>query len=132
MDIIVTDHSVENLEAKYENKHLYTTKDYSLMCEETVIPWLQIIPNRSLAEDTEYAAFLYKEAHDIANKLVKEGFPKHINIAKIGNKLPYYHIHIVFREERDEAWPEPVWCPKILLTNKNQAVLFKNSFIETY
>lgn len=131
MDIIVTDHSVENLERLYENKHILTNEHYSIMCEETKIPWLQLIPNRSL-ENTEYAGFLYQEAYKIATDLVSKGLPKHFNVAKIGNKLPFYHIHIVFRDERDEAWPKPIWCLKNLKNSRKTADNFKQLLEETF
>jgi diadenosine tetraphosphate (Ap4A) HIT family hydrolase len=41
--------------------------------------------------------------------LRSEGFGEHYNIAKIGNKLPYYHIHLVMRNQNDQAWPETIW-----------------------
>lgn len=109
MDIIIQDHTVANLEKLYENTFLYQTDDYSLMCEETDIPWLQFIPKRSLT-DTGYAATLYGEIYRVAEYLKSKGLAEHFNVAKIGNKLPYYHIHLVFRKPNDEAWPEPIWC----------------------
>lgn len=107
LDIIITDHSPKNLEEKFENHFLYQTEDYSLMCEETEIPWLQIIPNRPL--DEKYVATLYGEIFRLAEYLKGKGLGPHYNVAKIGNKLPYYHIHLVFRKVDDEVWPEPVW-----------------------
>lgn len=107
MDIIITDHSPKNLEEKFENRFLYQNNDYSLMCEATEIPWLQIIPNRAL--DETYVATLYGEIYRLAEYLKERGLGPHYNVAKIGNKLPYYHIHLVFRKTNDEVWPEPIW-----------------------
>ena len=108
MDIIVTDHSKDNLEKVYGNQLIFQNNLFSIMCEETTIPWLQFIPNKSL--DSDYITTLYAEAFKLGEHLKKEGFGEIYNIAKIGNKLPYYHIHLVMRTQNDEAWPEPVWC----------------------
>lgn len=114
MDIILKDHQPELLEKTFGNHFLYHTETYSLMCETTEIPWLQFIPTQNPEENAPYAASLYSEIHQIANHLKNKGFGPHINIAKIGNKLPYYHIHLVFRSKNDQAWPEPIWCQSIL------------------
>lgn len=108
MDIIVTDHSKENLEKIYGNQLVFQHNLFSIMAETTAIPWLQFIPNRTV--DVDYLATLYTEAFKLGEHLKKEGFGEICNIAKIGNKLPYYHIHLVMRTQNDEAWPEPVWC----------------------
>lgn len=90
MDIIVTDHSIKNLEEKYENCFIYQTEHFSIMAEETEIPWLQFIPNQEMTP--EYAGFLYGEIYRIAELLAGKEFGTHYNIAKIGNKLPYITI----------------------------------------
>jgi len=110
VDIILKDHQPALLEKTFGNHFLYQTENYSLMCEATEIPWLQFIPTQNPEENSQYAAELYGEIHRIANHLKSKGFGPHINIAKIGNKLPYYHIHLVFRNKNDQAWPEPIWC----------------------
>jgi len=109
MDIILNNPTPETLERYYENHFLFQTKDFALMCEATEIPWLQFIPNQSL-ENTEYAGRLYAEIYRLAYFLQSKGLGPHFNVAKIGNKLPYYHIHLVFRTPEDTAWPEPIWC----------------------
>lgn len=131
MDIIIQDHSPENLEKIYENKFLYQTEIYSLMCEETDIPWLQFIPNRELS-DTDYAARIYGEIYRVADHLKRKGLAEHFNIAKIGNKLPYYHIHLVFRKPNDEAWPEPIWCSENLTPNKEMQQKLKTLLADFY
>lgn len=108
MDIIVTDHSKENLEEIYENTCVLQTEDYSVMAESTEIPWLQFIPNQSL-NNPDYVAFLYQEIYRIAEYLKSKGIGEHYNVAKIGNILPYYHIHLVFRNAKDQAWPDTIW-----------------------
>jgi len=118
MDIIVTDHSKDNLEKVYGNHLIFQNKLFSIMCEETTIPWLQFIPNKSL--DSDYITALYAEAFKLGEYLKKEGFGEIYNIAKIGNKLPYYHIHLVMRKQNDEAWPEPIWCLNNLAEGSNE------------
>ncbi len=125
MDIIVTDHSKENLEQKYGNKLVYQNTEFSIMCEETAIPWLQFIPNRTI--DEHYIAMLYTEAFKLGKYLKKKGFGEFCNLAKIGNKLPFYHIHLVMRNKTDEAWPEPVWCKDNLTLDKKSLKTLKNS-----
>lgn len=110
MDIILEDHQPALLEKTFGNHFLYQTDLYSLMCEDTVIPWLQIIPTQNPEQNPEYAGQLYAEIHKLAAHLKDKGLGPHANIAKIGNKLPYYHIHLVFRNKNDQAWPEPIWC----------------------
>lgn len=109
MDIILEDHQPTLLEKTFGNHFLYQTDLYSLMCEDTIIPWLQVIPTQNPEQNPEYAGQLYAEIHKLAAHLKNKGLGPHANIAKIGNKLPYYHIHLVFRNKNDQAWPEPIW-----------------------
>ena len=118
MDIILPTHTPEKLEAIFENHYLYDHPLFSLMAEATQIPWLQFIPKQPLT-DKDYAANLYGEIHQIAFFLQDQGYG-HFNLAKIGNKLPYYHIHLVFRDETDEAWPDPIWCREPLSKDEAQ------------
>lgn len=125
MDIIVTDHSKENLEKIYGNQLVFQHNLFSIMAETTAIPWLQFIPNRTV--DVDYLATLYTEAFKLGEHLKKEGFGEVCNIAKIGNKLPFYHIHLVMRSKTDDAWPEPVWCKDNLTLDKNALKTLKKS-----
>ncbi len=125
MDIIITDHSENNLEEKYQNKLIFQNQFFSIMGEETKIPWLQFIPNKEFT--TDYSTQLYQEIYKLAEFLKREGFGEHYNIAKIGNKLPYYHIHIVLRSQTDEAWPEPIWCKDNLTPSVNTIERLKTS-----
>ena len=125
MDTIVSNHSKENLEQKYENHLVFQNENFSIMCEETKIPWLQFIPNQTITEN--YIAMLYSEAFKLGEHLKKQGLGEHYNIAKIGNKLPYYHIHLVMRSQKDEAWPEPIWCLDNLKKEPKNIALLKNT-----
>ena len=88
------------------------------MCQSTEIPWLQLIPNRTL-DDPDYIAMIYKTLYRLGEHLKKEGLGEHYNIAKIGNKLPYYHIHLVMRAQGDECWPEAIWGGHRLKSSPN-------------
>ncbi|MDX1796263.1 MAG: hypothetical protein R3219_05995 [Hydrogenovibrio sp.] len=125
MDIIVTDHDPANLERIYTNTFLYQTELYSVMCEPTDIPWLQFIPNRDISEPG-YIDRLYGEIYRIAEHLKQKGLAEHYNVAKIGNKFPYYHIHLVFRKPQDEAWPDAIWCRDDLSENPHSADKLKH------
>jgi len=44
------------------------------------------------------------------SEVLKTGFEaKKINVGALGNLVPQLHIHILARNERDFAWPGPVW-----------------------
>lgn len=111
MDQILSDHSAENLAQTFNAVYLYETDDYALIAQKTEIPWLQFIPKRAV-DTADFAGKLYGEIHAIAFYLQQKGYG-HFNVAKIGNKHPAYHIHLVFREKSDEVWPEAIWCQPI-------------------
>lgn len=130
MDIILQDHSKEQLEQIFQNHYLYDHPLYSLMANATKIPWLQFIPKQSL-ENREYAATLYGEIHKVAFALQAKGYG-HFNLAKIGNKLPYYHIHLVFRKEGDEVWPDAIWCHEPLQKEEKQPERLKSDLADCF
>jgi diadenosine tetraphosphate (Ap4A) HIT family hydrolase len=68
----------------------------------------------------------------VADHLKRKGLAEHFNVAKIGNKLPYYHIHLVFRKPNDEAWPEPIWCSENLTPNKEMQQKLKTLLADFY
>jgi diadenosine tetraphosphate (Ap4A) HIT family hydrolase len=118
LDKVIETHTPGELERLFENHFLYDHPLYSLMAEPTEIPWMQFIPKIN-TDDAQAVGELYGEIHSVAFYLQRH-FPErygHFNVAKIGNKCPYYHIHLVFRTERDEAWPNPIWCQEPLSQN---------------
>lgn len=116
-DIIIKDHSPKNLEKLYENVFVYQNNDYSIMCETTEVPWLQFIPRHSLSKPHQVSQ-LYSDIYKMGDFLVEKGLGEIFNVAKIGNKLPYYHIHLILRSPTDEAWPEAIWCSENLRHNE--------------
>lgn len=120
MDIILQDHSIENLEKTFDAIFLFDHPLYSLLAKSTEMKWLVIIPKQELtgAENNHYVQNLYGEIYRLADFVQEEGFGGHYNLAKIGNKHPNYHIHLVFRDEQDEAWPDAIWCHEPLKPSK--------------
>ncbi len=112
MDIIVKDHSPENLANTFDAEFLYDHPLFSLIAKRTEIKWLVIIPKQEIqgSENLEYIGKLYSEIQQLADFVQQQGIGGHYNLAKIGNKHPNYHIHLVFRDEKDEAWPDAIWC----------------------
>ena len=111
MDIIVTDHSSENLEVLFNASFALNHPLFSVLTKNTDIPWLVFIPKQEMNDkNEEYIGKVYAEIHRIAAYLKRNGINGHTNVAKIGNKHPNYHIHLVFRSEQDEAWPDAIWC----------------------
>jgi len=111
MDQILSDHSPKHLEKTFNALFLHQTESYSVIAQKTEIPWLQFIPKQAI-DSGEQAGNIYCDIHDIAFHLQRNGFG-HFNIAKIGNKHPAYHIHLVFRDTTDEVWPDAIWCHAI-------------------
>ena len=123
MDIILSDHTPPNLERVFNSVFLYDHPLYSLLAKETEMTWLLIIPKQSLEsqEQLEYVGNLYSEIYRLIGFSQQNKVGQHFNIAKIGNKLPYQHIHLVFREDKDEVWPDSIWCHEPLKASKTNA-----------
>jgi len=109
MDIILPEHTAELLEQTFDAHFLYDHPLYSVMAEPTELPWILVIPKQPLTDRT-YIEKLYGEIYQLVEILQQAGFGPHFNLAKIGNKNPNQHIHVIFRQEDDEVWPDAVWC----------------------
>lgn len=109
MDIILPNHTPSLLEETFDSIYLYNHPLFSVMAESTELPWLLIIPKQPLT-DPSYIGALYVEIYQLIAHLQKSNFGPHFNLAKLGNKNPNQHIHIIFRTENDDVWPNPVWC----------------------
>lgn len=108
LDNVVQDHSPENLQSLFSAKLITQYPQFSVLLKETHIPWLLFIPTNTLNDATTRNS-VYHCAHTLAEHLEFSGF-SHYNLAKIGNKNPWLHLHLVFRSETDEAWPDAIWC----------------------
>ena len=134
MDIILSDHTPQNLETTFNSVFLYDHPLYSLLAKQTDMTWLLVIPKQSLegTEQLEYVKNLYGEIYRLISFIQENEIGQHFNIAKIGNKLPYQHIHLIFRENTDEVWPDAVWCHEPLIASEETAVMLKNRLAEFY
>ncbi|ESQ81031.1 HIT domain-containing protein [Asticcacaulis sp. YBE204] len=82
-------------------------------------PWLVLLPKRAglieltdvLSEDDAALWADIRAAEKLARLAAAHlGFPvTKINIANLGNIVAQLHIHIIARNDRDPAWPGPVW-----------------------
>jgi diadenosine tetraphosphate (Ap4A) HIT family hydrolase len=124
MDIILSNHSPALLEQTFNSVYLYDHPLFSLMAERTELPWLLVIPKQPLTT-RQYVESLYGDIYGMIEVLQNAGFGPHFNIAKIGNKNPNQHIHVIFREPGDEVWPDAVWCHEPLLTSDDMPMRLK-------
>jgi diadenosine tetraphosphate (Ap4A) HIT family hydrolase len=109
MDNVIAEHTPILLEKTFDSIYLFDHPLYSLLAEKTALPWLLVIPKQALKERS-YIEKLYGEIYQMIDVLQKAGFGPHYNIAKIGNKSPNLHMHIIFRDTEDEVWPDAAWC----------------------
>jgi len=112
MDIILPEHTPQILETTFDSIYLFDHELYSLMAEKTEMKWLLVVPKQTLNAETnlEYIQNLYGAIYQLIAFMQKHQIGERFNIAKIGNKNPNQHIHLIFREENDEVWPDAVWC----------------------
>jgi len=85
-----------------------------LLMNDRRYPWLILVPRRagaSEAIDLDEASqhLLWREVMVAAHLLKSETSCRKINIGALGNVVQQLHVHIVARNEGDEAWPGPVW-----------------------
>ncbi|MDG6779018.1 hypothetical protein QCB44_09895 [Thiomicrorhabdus sp. zzn3] len=134
LDIILTDHSRQQLEETFDAVYLFDHPLFSLMAERTQLPWFLIVPKQSLDAEKNpgYAAQLYGEIYRLIGFMQKNSLGNHFNLAKIGNKNPYLHIHLIFREENDEVWPDAVWCHEPLNACEETPLKFKQALAEFF
>jgi diadenosine tetraphosphate (Ap4A) HIT family hydrolase len=100
---------------------LLETADYYLLAKAVSIPWIIMVPKGEVSTQTELDCF--SELIRIKNKLAPN-FPGYVyNLAKIGNKNPNFHIHLIFRNHKDPLWPEAVWCKEDTLEFDSSVVL---------
>lgn len=126
MDIILAEHTEELLEETFDAVYLYDHPLYSLMAERTEMSWLLVIPKKPLTE-RGYIEKLYGEIYQLVDAGQQAGFGPHFNLAKIGNKNPMQHIHVIFRKEEDETWPDAVWCHEPLTPSNEMPIKLKEA-----
>lgn len=121
-DHIVVDHSPEHLEHLFDAEYLASVTSASILIKPTIIPWLIFVPVAPLS-NTVASTLLTQQIFSLAAQLQFRGYG-HYNMAKIGNKNPWLHLHLVFRNDSDEAWPDPIWCHEPLQVDKTVSSLF--------
>ena len=85
-----------------------------LLMNDCRFPWAILVPRRArLAElhDLPPAdrARLIDEITLVSAALKKVSGAQKMNIGALGNIVRQLHIHVVGRNEGDDAWPGPVW-----------------------
>lgn len=81
---------------------------FAVLGKNSEIPWIIIVPYGNVDEQVEIE--LFQQSLKLKN-LIQPLFKGFIyNLAKIGNRNPVYHLHLVFRKSDDALWPEPIWC----------------------
>ena len=129
MDTIISDHSPTNLESLFNGVYLYDHPLYSIMAEKTEITWLLIIPKQPLdaKANQSYIQALFGEIYLLIDFMQTQQLGAHFNLAKIGNKNPNQHFHLIFREENDEVWPDAVWCHEPLSPSNETPMRLKQA-----
>lgn len=85
-----------------------------LLKRDRRFPWVIIAPRIAGAVELtdlspEDRARLMEEIAQVSNALKRLAAPHKINVGALGNIVRQLHVHVVAREEGDEAWPGPVW-----------------------
>ena len=119
LDKVVENHHPEHLQELFSAIHVAELPFFSILVKPTAIPWILFIPKAPLT-NTSAMLMLNGQILKIANGLQAQG-RGHYNFAKIGNKSEWLHFHLVFRNENDEAWPDPIWCHEPLSENERMA-----------
>lgn len=85
-----------------------------LLMKDARYPWLILVPERAglseLIELTPTDETSVWQTIRLASEALKAvSTPLKLNVGALGNVVRQLHIHIVARNEGDEAWPGPVW-----------------------
>ena len=85
-----------------------------LLMNDSRFPWAILVPRREgLVEFHDMTEVdrqvLTDEAARVSAALQKLTGAVKMNIATLGNVVRQLHVHVVARQEDDDAWPRPVW-----------------------
>jgi len=85
-----------------------------LLMEDARFPWLILVPKqhglREFHDVTgQDATTLHNEIALTSQCLLDLTGAYKINVAALGNMVPQLHVHVIARNQDDEAWPGPVW-----------------------
>lgn len=84
------------------------------LMDDARFPWLVLVPRVPGAVEWidlsgDQQRLLLAELN-LAGRLLRGLGPAHkLNIGALGNVVRQLHVHVVARQEGDEAWPGPVW-----------------------
>jgi diadenosine tetraphosphate (Ap4A) HIT family hydrolase len=85
-----------------------------LLMNDARYPWLILVPRQAglvevadLDDATQVA--LWREVNQAAAALRQVTPCEKLNIAALGIVVRQMHVHVVARNEGDDAWPRPVW-----------------------
>ena len=84
------------------------------LVDDARFQWVLLIPELPQASELhELNDMMRRNLLDLASrlgKIMKTGFEADkINVAAIGNIVPQLHVHVVARQQSDDAWPAPIW-----------------------
>ena len=84
------------------------------LMDDARYPWLILVPRRAGARDMVDLApsdrYVLSDEIDMAARVLKTLFdPYKLNVASLGNVVEQLHVHVIAREQGDNAWPSPVW-----------------------
>ena len=107
-----------------------------LLMNDARYPWIILVPRieglkeiHQLTEDDQQQVL--RESSRVS-KFILENFPVFkMNVGVLGNIVSQLHVHHIGRNEKDPAWPGPVWghSPAVAYTDdaaRQVVELFKN------
>lgn len=85
-----------------------------LLMNDARYPWVILVPmQHGLVEILDLLPLqrtaLYIEIETVMEAMQRACSPYKLNVAALGNSVRQLHVHIIARQEGDEAWPGPVW-----------------------
>ena len=111
-----------------------------LLMEDARFPWLILVPRqhglREFHEVTGQDAIqLHDEIALTSRALLDLTGAYKINVAALGNMVPQLHVHVIARNQDDEAWPGPVWqsgvaVPYADITRSDRIELLKDAITQ--
>ena len=84
------------------------------LMDDSRYSWVMLVPERPDITDlhhlsgTDYTAVM-QEIREVSKMMEDLFSPFKLNIGALGNLVPQLHIHIIARNQEDDAWPGPVW-----------------------
>lgn len=85
-----------------------------LLMNDARFPWVILVPMLpGLVEILDLQPVqrtaLYIEIETVMEAMQRVCEPYKLNVAALGNSVRQLHVHVIARQQGDEAWPWPVW-----------------------